>query len=219
MPNAGSSCPGNNAFGGWPRSLTTQGAKNARKISSTMKPSAIVATRSSRKRSQKSCHGARPATASHGAERRPAGRPRLDDRADGGRHREGAPECVRMPSRCPLRCRRSILREDDRRDAWSGRSADDGILRSVDRGGGAGLGYREGRWIATRVPAPGAETTSIRPPAASTRTRCAASPMWPSASRSVSCSTAKPRPSSATPSSSSPSASTRRSVSSVACAC
>ena len=66
-----------------------------------------------------------------------------------------------------------------------------------------GRRYCEGRWIATRVPAPGAETTSIRPPAASTRTRCDASPMWPSASRSASCSIGKPRPSSSTTSSSS----------------
>ena len=80
-----------------------------------------------------------------------------------------------------------------------------------------GSGY--GRRITTRVPAPGAETTSIRPPAASTRTRWVASPMWPSASRSASCSIGKPRPLSSTASSSSPSASTRRSVISVACAC
>jgi membrane-associated protein len=48
------------------------------------------------------------------------------------------------------------------------------------------LAYAAGTRIATRVPSPGTEATSIVPPAASMRTRCEASPTCPSASRSAS---------------------------------
>ena len=62
--------------------------------------------------------------------------------------------------------------------------------------------YRGSRTSA-RVPRPGRETTLIRPPADSIRTRCEASPMCPSASRSPSRSGSRPVPSSSTTSSTS----------------